>query len=163
VTQPAVNVDQWTDILAKSHQQQRHRQQQHQQQEQQQQDRIEQALEAGCQSDDDVIHGEEGVLKDDEKELLASMGQEAMERSVTTTAADAQTETEQMMKEVGIQKLILRGPRSLCSHETSPIIWIAKSSEMTGRSLTPTWWRWGGGVKTTETKYIGPVVSRVSS
>ncbi len=129
MTQPAVNVDQWTAILAKSHQQQRQRQQQHQQQQQQQQpdsgDRIEQALEAGSQPDDDVVHGGEEVLGDDEKELLASMGQEAMERSVTTTAVE--TETEQMMKEVGIQELILRGPRSFCSHETSPIIWIVKS------------------------------------
>ncbi len=136
MTQPAVNVDQWTDILAKSNRQQRQRQQDHQQQHQQQQqeqqqqpdsgDRIEQALEAGSQPDDDVIHGREGVLEDDEKELLASMGQEALERSVTTTAAEAQTETEQMMKEVGIQELIRRlGPRS-SSHETSPIIWIGK-------------------------------------
>ncbi len=111
MTQPAVNVDQWTDILAKS---QRQRQQQHQQQQQQQQqeqqqqadsgDRIEQALVAGSQPDDDVIHGEEGVLGGDEKELLASMGQEATERSVRTTAAEAPTETENMEKEVGIQE-----------------------------------------------------------
>ncbi len=114
MTQPAVNVDQWTDILAKSSHQQRQRQQQHQQQQQQQQpdtgDRIEQALEAGNQPDDDVIHGGEGVLGDEEKEMLdPSMGQEAMERSVTT-AEEAQTETEQMTKEVGIQELILKKP-----------------------------------------------------
>ncbi len=141
MTQPAVNVDQWTDILAKSHQQHRQRQQHHQQQQQhqphqqQQQelqqpdtgDRIEQALEAGSQPDDDVIHGEEGVQGDDEKELLASMGQEALERSVTATAAEAQTE--QMEKEVCIQDLILKRPTLVfffCSHETFPIIWIGK-------------------------------------
>jgi hypothetical protein len=141
VTQPAVNVDQWTDILAKSNQQQRQRQQQHQQQQQQHQqqeqqqqqpdsgDRIEQALEAGSQPDDDVIHGEEGVLGDEEKELLASVGQEALERSVTTRAAEAQTETEQMTKEVGILELILKRLTLVFffgSHETSPIIWIGK-------------------------------------
>ncbi len=49
------------------------------------------------------------------------------------------------------------------SHETSPIIWIGKKREMTGRSQTPPWWLGRGEVKTTANKIHWPHCCEASS
>jgi hypothetical protein len=43
--------------------------------------------------------------------------------------------------------------RQTCTRDTV----LVKSREMTGRNQTQPWWLEGGGVKTTEKKYIGPI------